>query len=125
MDENLSQSVKIVISKQIAHAAIFYLKLLEQFFLIMWKNILWVDLQTFLVETIPHYAFDQEGKIKNLGLISLLDTCTNSLVDSLPYTICHVYDHKYDRSTYEETETELTVQSSAMGFWTFTFSNWL
>ena len=47
--------------------------------------ILSVDLQTFLVVTISHYAFDYEGKIENMDFVFLLAACANTLADSFPY----------------------------------------
>ena len=44
-----------------------------EWFLLLVKNILWPDLKTFIVKTIPHYVFDEEEMhihITNFMIIS-------------------------------------------------------
>ena len=84
VDENLSQSVKILVSEQIALAAIFYLNVLEWFLLIMCKEPTLSRSTNLYSRNHPTLCLWLRRKDRKIWYL-LLAACANNLVDSLAY----------------------------------------
>ena len=81
MDKNLSSYVKILVPEQIVLGVMFYFgqvfvfcRLINKdvrmvFYQKCVKCILWPDLQTFLLNTIPPYVFDEEDKVGKCSIL--------------------------------------------------------
>ena len=128
VDENLSQSVKILVSEQIALAAMFYLNLLEWFLLIMCKEQTLSRSTNLCNRNQPTLCLWLRRKDRKIWYL-LLAACANNLVDSLAYkyvmfTITNLIEPRMRNLILNQFfGKEINVQSSAMDFWIVGFSS--
>ena len=127
MAENLSQSLKILISEQIALAAIFYLNVLGWFLLIMCKEYTLSRSTNLLSSNHLTLCFLSRREDQKHDLVFLLAACSNSLADSFPYKSMScfwslIWSNRVWGSKYLITWLGITVQSSTMDFWNSYFS---
>ena len=122
MVENLPQSAEILMSEQIALAAIFYLNVLEWFLLIMSNEHTRSRSTNLLSSNHLTLYFWLRSEDRKHDLVFLLAACTNSLAGNFPYKYMSclwslIWSNRVWGSEYLITWLGITVQSSAMDFW--------